>query len=333
MGYQRDMLFRTSLDDKGDQDGHGSYCSSPDMIAHSMVNNPRNEFGTAASYSKDLSQPLDRSNRTNTIYTRVKSMQKEAGAVTGYIRMYRANASLFMNTDLWKNNKLSTPKGKDYVKVDTKKNGDIVVGDDVFTVDGTKPNFCMVGIVNDSIEETLPNNFSTYNDFVVWVHSKRCVAVRNFSYLQSGTLNDYESLYSISNPEDESRLGALQLRAGGLPKGTVFGMSNEALQVNKSRIYDPNDPSTETVTDAFMMGANYSGYIKVYARLPAGIVWPPEAYLEISFLVSANVQEEMTQFAIPAQNILLETNVLNSFRKQSTTGTLVKVGECKTMFV
>lgn len=333
MGYQRNMLLRTSLSDVGDLKGHGSYYSSPDMIAHPLVNNPQDEFGSEASYKKDPSQSLDQSSRTNTIYTRVKSMQEAAGTVTGYIRMYRANASLFMNTDLWKDNKLFTPKGKDYVKVVTQNNGDIVVGDDVFTVDGTKPNFCMVGIVNDSTEEELPKNFSNISDFIVWVHSERCVAVRNFTYLSSGILNDYESLYSISNPENKSRLGALELKISGLPEGTIFGMSNEALQVNKSSTYDPDDSSTETITDAFMMEAGYEGYIEVYARLPKGTVWPPNASLITTFWVAALAQEEMIQFAVPAENILLETNVLNSFRQQSSTGVLVKAGECAVMFV
>ena len=331
MAYQTKMLLRTSLQDKGDMSEHGSYCSSPDMITHAMVENPQAAFG--ADYDEDPNESIDRSSMINPVYTRVKSMQETPGTVNGYIRMYRANASLFMNTDQWKNNKLRTPRGKDYVKVTTSKNGDISVGDDIFVVDGTKPNFCMVGIVSETSAETLPQNFNTYNDFVMWVHKNRCVAVRNFTIMKSGVSNDYDSLYYLSNPESKSRLGSVLVEAKNLPTGTIFGIQNKAIGIDKSVTFDPNDPTKAQVTDSAFISAGFSGYVEVYARLPKNTSWPAEASLQISFWISAESRESMLQFAHPAHKLFLEPDALGFFEQSNDPGKLVRVGFCETKFV
>lgn len=333
MAYQTQMLLRTSLSDVGDMSGHGSFCSSPDMIVHSLVNDPKAMFGSSDSYGKDPNEKIDLSSLTNSIYTRVKSMQSAAGPVTGYIRMYRANASLFMNTDQWRNNKLMMPDRREYVTVTTQSNGEIAVGDGVLLVDGTQPNFCMVGIVNDSPEETLPQNFRTYSDFIMWVHGQRCVAVRNFSLQNSGIKNDYESLYAISNPETKARLGAILVQAYGLPKGTVYGLSNPSLGMDKSAVFDPDDPATQQVTDSAYIDAGYSGYVKIYGRLPEGQVWPEGSHFTTTYLVSTDEGEEMVQFAIPANELFLNKNDLDIFTKNNAVGKLVRVGFCETKFV
>lgn len=332
MAYQDKLLLRTSLSDIGDKKVHGSYCSSPDMIAHALVDHPQEEFG--GNYDKDPNQKVDKFSRTNTIYIRVKSMQNADEPVEGYVRLYRANCSLFMNTDKWKNNKLFTPKGKSYVKVTTRKNGDISVGDDVLVVDGRQPNFCMVGIVNDSEDETLPDVFRSYSAFVSWVHSERCVAVRNFSLECSGTRNDYEILYNFSNPESKPRLGSILIEASKLPKGTIYGLVNDAMGMNKSAVYDPDDEITKQVTDSAYLRASFDGYVRIYARVPDGAVWPADAVLETSFWISAEDGEDMLQFAKPAENVLMNTASLMRCRESNRDpGRLVKVGACVTMYI
>lgn len=329
MGYQKNMLIRTSLSDVGDERVHGSYCASPDMIIHSPVNNPQEVFGS--NYGSDPNEKIDQSSKTNMIYTRVKSMN--AGALKGYIRLYRANASLFMNTDQWKNNKLKTPQNMEYTVVTTSKNGDIAVGNDIFVVDGTQPNFCMVGIVSSSKEETVPNKFNTYSDFTTWVHGNRCVAVRNFSLTSSGVKNDYESLYFFANPESKARLGSILVEASGLPKGTIFGLENTSLGMKKESTFDPDSLITKQVTDSAFIEAGFQGYVKIYARLPKGQVWPASASLTTSFFISADPQEEMIRFALPAKEVLLDISRLDTLGTNNAVGKLVKVGFCETKFV
>lgn len=331
MAYQREMLFRDSLDDIGDMSGHGSYCESPDMIVHSLVNNPKSAFGT--NYSVDPNESVNRSSRTNAIYTRVKSMQEATETITGYIRIYRANVSLFMNTDQWGRNGLRTPNGKEYVKVTAAKKGEIAVGDDILQVDGTKPNFCMVGIVNDSAQETLPGNFSSYSDFVSWVHKERCVAVRNFSLMISGETSAYESLYRIANPENRARLGCILVEASGLPKGTIVGLENKDLGINKSIVFDPDHVAGRQVTDSAFLEEGYNGYVKIYARLPKGQAWPADASIVTTFWVNAEEKEEMMQFASPAKRVLMDRSSLENKGVGIGGGRLVKVGYCKTLYI
>lgn len=331
MAYQTKMLFRDSLGDIGDKSGHGSYCASPDMIVHSLVKNPKPAFGT--NYSSDPNEQVDKSSRTNAIYTRVKSMQEADGITNGYIRIYRANSSLFMNTDQWKNNRLRTPDGKEYVTVTTTKNGEIAVGDDILVVDGTKPNFCMVGIVNDSAQETLPDKFSTYNDFVMWVHNERSVAVRNFSLYSSGQQYDSESLYAFSNPESKARLGSILVEASGLPKGTVFGLVNKDVCLDKSAVFDPDNPAKKQVTDSAFLEAGFSGYAKIYAKLPQGQVWPAGASIITTFWIGVDEREEMLQFAKPIHQVALDRNAFESLDRSNGNGKLVKVGFCETMYI
>lgn len=331
MAYQNKMLFRDSLHDIGDMSGHGSYCASPDMIVHSLVSDPRTAFGM--NYSRDPNECVDTSSRANAIYTRVKSMQGSAGTITGYIRLYRAGMSLFMNTDQWKHNKLRTPNGKEYVTVTTAADGEIAVGDDILAVDGTKPYFCMIGIVNDSATETLPDTFSSYNDFVMWVHNERCVAVRNFSLQNSGQKYDYESLYHFTNPENMPRLGSILVEASGLPKGTVFGMVNTDVGMDKSTVFDPDNPAKRQVTDSAFLEGGFDGYVKIYARLPQGQVWPASASLITTFWISAEEKEEMLQFARPVHQVFLDRSSLEGLNADNRCGRLVKVGFCETLYI
>lgn len=330
MAYQRKMLFRDSLDDIGDMRGHGTYCASPDMIVHSLVKNPNSAFGT--NYSIDPNESVNEYSRTNAIYTRVKSMQESAETTTGYIRIYRANASLFMNTDQWKNNGLRTPHGKEYVMVTVAKKGEIAVGDDILVVDGTKPNFCMVGIVNDSDKETLPGKFSSYSDFVMWVHKERCVAVRNFSLVASGEKSEYESLYYITNPENRERLGCILVEASGLPKGTIIGLENKDMGINKSIVFDPDYAVRRQVTDSAFLEEGFKGYVKIYARLPKGQKWPADASIVTTFWVSAEEKEEMLQFACPVNQVLMDRSSLDNMGIGAY-GRLAKVGYCKTLYI
>ncbi len=236
-----------------------------------------------------------------------------------------------MNVGQWKQNKLLTPQGKEYVQVSTSANGEINVAKDVFVVDGTQPNFCMVSIVNDSTTETVPTaNFSTYNDFVNWVHRERCVAVRNFSLQFSGTRNDYEILYHIENPETSGRLGSVLVMASNLPAGTVFGLVDDSVGINKIQTFDPNDPSKHQVTDSGYLISKYDGYVKVFARLPVGGTWPVNAKLETSFWIIAEEHESMLRFALPVPKVMLDTR---AFSRMNASGRLVRVGSCTTMYL
>jgi len=256
-------------------------------------------------------------------------MQSVQGKVNGYIRLYRANVSLFLNTNQWSKNPLRTPKGSTHVTVSTGKKDEISVGNDIFTLDGTKPNYCLIGIVNDSTVETLPDNFKTHNDFVMWIHKNPAVSARNFSLMKSGNRNDFEGMYVITNPESISRLGAVNVHAENLPDGTLFGLENKDLMLNKSTKFFAKDDRTHKVSDASDWPANYDGYIRVFAKLPTGAVWPSKARFTVTYYTNAILSEEMHIFGHMPEDIICNPAVLSTFQAP---GKLVLIGECSTLF-
>jgi hypothetical protein len=236
-----------------------------------------------------------------------------------------------MNADQWRNNRLITPQGGQYVTVSATQKGDISVGNDIFQIDGTQPNFCLVAIVNDSTSETIPANFTTYNDFVLWVHRNTAVTVRNFSVLNSGTRNDYEILYLIENPESDIRIGAIEVKARNLPNGTTFGIKCQILRMDKSSVYNSSDPTSAQIAEAGNIPPNFSNYVQIYGRLPSGGTWPENAELETSFYINSvgNKNELMYEFGVEPDTVLKDVNSLNSI---GAPGRLVRVGNCSTIF-
>ncbi len=68
---------------------------------------------------------------------------------------------------------MKTPAGDPFVKVSATSKGDVTVGVTPFVLDATASNrFCLVGIANTDRTETVPEDFRTYDEFVVWVRQK-----------------------------------------------------------------------------------------------------------------------------------------------------------------
>lgn len=58
MGYQNNLLIRTSLSDEGVIGKRKFSYQSPDMIVHTQVQNPDEYF--KENYDKDVTMPLDK---------------------------------------------------------------------------------------------------------------------------------------------------------------------------------------------------------------------------------------------------------------------------------
>jgi hypothetical protein len=321
MAYQNGFLLRTSMNDVGSVPGHGSYYSSPDIICHEMVSNPQEYFKN--NYSKDPNQPAKTSSLTNTLYTRAKNLQN--GSRTGYLRLYRARSSLFMNTDQWSSNKLFAPKGSGYVTLIASDKNEISVADDLFSMNGSMSDFCLVGIINTDKSETLPQNFNSYNDFIMWVHSNTGVSVRNLAVDASGTRNDKEYLYNIYNPESVVRSGLVVVKANKLPNGTVYGIKNESLGINVFKTYDNNNPISKEVSTSVTLPDNYQGYVKTYAKVSLGQTWPQDGEVNTEFYIVSYASEEMEKFGQVVNEIILSKEERTLF---ANSGRLVRIGSC-----
>jgi hypothetical protein len=327
MAYQNNFLLRESLSDNGNPINHGSYCSSPDIISHEFVNDPQKEF--AANYKSDPNQPINQKSKTNPVYTRAMSKQTASGMTKGYIRLYRADVSLFLNSDQWRKNPLYTQKGDSYVTISSQKAGDIAIGNDIFVLDGTQKNYCIVGIVNDSTVETVPDNFKTIEDFILWVHTNPAVAARNFSLVKSGDKNDLEQIYNIDNTLTSATLCTVSVDAENVPDGTVFGLENTALKLDKSETFYAADELSHQVSDSSTWPANYKGYIRVYARLKNGETWPPDAKLIMNYYVAVKIDEKIAAYGHDPETLIRDRKTLATI---SAPGKLVRVGECTLKF-
>jgi hypothetical protein len=327
MAYHNKLLLRENLADNGSLVSHGSHYTSPDIISHSLVNDPKAFF--RGNYGVDPNERIDQSSRTNPVYARVKNMQ--GGASTGYLRLYRANISLFLKPSQWRDNPLKTPKGASYVKVMAGASGEIAIGDDVFFLDGTQGNYCIVGIVNDSAAETLPSDFKSLSEFILWVHENPAVAARNFSLMASGNRNDYESLFVICNIRPSATLYTVSVQASKLPDGTIFGLENTALHIHKTGIFHANDEMTHIIADSSPWPAYYDGYVRVFAKLPTGAAWPKEAEFEVSYYYAAALSDSISKFGREPVEAIGRRAVADGLHGGAQR--LVLLGRCTAKFV
>ena len=77
MGYQNNILIRTSLGDEGVIGKRKFSYQSPDMIAHTQVENPDEYF--KENYDKDVNMALDKNSGTNFVYVRGKKSSRWCG--------------------------------------------------------------------------------------------------------------------------------------------------------------------------------------------------------------------------------------------------------------
>ena len=90
----------------------------------------------------------------------------------------------------------------------------------------------------------MPEDFRTYDEFVVWIHQNPGVCVRNLNVIGT-TKTNYEQLDGLKNPEDKPRHAAFYLTATNVPVGTTIGMQCEPAKLEASVV-----TSSET-RDAF----------------------------------------------------------------------------------
>ena len=323
MAYQNKLLFRTYLYDTG-KEHRNATCSSPDIISHGQVPDPSRFFSD--NYSSDPNQPANRQLKTNLIYTRVNNYQNLNEPVVGYIRLYKSWSSLYLNPETWLKNRLLTPQGKSYARVETEPGKNIAVAEDLFVIDGTSsPSFCLLGVVNTDTIETIPE-ISGYSDYLEWIHSNPAVCARNLSVISAGTREDLGELYYYCNPEDHDIPVTFVFNVFNLPNKTLIGLTCESLKLSKEKQVDASECSIELKVN---VPAGFKGYIKAYASLPAGTVWPADARTNIESHLDAKPSDRIFRFGVSPSLVLKNTNLLSSYHSENR---LVLLGQCGVVF-
>lgn len=323
MAYQNKLLFRDDTDDDGSTPSHGSAYHSPDIISHEQLADPQTEL--TASYARDVNQGVPIGSKTNFVYTRTRSL--DSAPQEGYLRLYRADVNLFMTPSVWRSNGMKTPAGDPFVKVSAPRKDDIAVGVTPFLLDATASDrFCLVGIANTDRAETVPEDFQTYNDFLVWVHQNPGVCVRNLNVISS-TRTSFEQLDGLKNPEGTPRHAAFYLTATNVPIGTTIGMQCAPAKLDASMVTASDPEILSAAVPA--VPAYFDGYVRVWAALPSSVhAWPDDARLDLDYGVEMAPTMESHQWGVHPRDVLCASDA-NTF---DSAFRLVMVGTCGTIF-
>lgn len=323
MAYQNKLLFRAHLNDTG-KEHRNAICSSPDIISHEQVLDPSRFF--SENYHSDPNQPANEQLKTNLIYTRVNNYQSLNEPIVGYIRLYKSWTSLYLDPENWVKNRLLTPQGKSCVRVETVPGKNIAVAEDLFVIDGTSaPSFCLLGVVNTDTVETIPQ-IRGYADYVEWIHSNLAVCARNLAVIAAGTREDLGELYYYCNPEDHDILVTFVFNVFNLPNKTLIGITCESLNLFNEKQVEASECNIELQVN---VPTGFKGYIKVYASLPPGAVWPADARTNIESHLNAKPSDRIFRFGVSPSLVLKNRNLLSSYSSENR---LVLLGQCGVVF-
>ncbi|GAD59285.1 hypothetical protein IWC96_00995 [Brevundimonas sp. BAL450] len=320
------LLMRDSLQDTGVIPSPGYPYYSPDLICHEQVADPQSFF--TGNYDTDPNQPVQLGSQTNFFYVRTKNLSD--GPVSGwYIHCYRSSASLFMTPSIWKNNPLYTRSGNPFVQTGSIASGAVGVGQDNFLLDAiSSPLFCMIGVASPSSTPSIPDGFTSYGDYVLWVRQNQNVCGRNLTYLQSFPDRQFSRLDALSNPSNEAVPVLAKVEARGpLPAGTTFGVQCAPAGLNASG----DTSNTTLITGSGMTPAQFDGTVTTWGSLPAGVnTWPPGATLTTTLYYGQDIGHAAHQYGEPWERFSVRPGEIEGMPRD---GVLVRLGDTGTVFL
>jgi hypothetical protein len=326
MPYYDGLLFRDSTSDTGVVPSPGYPYYSPDIICHDQVADPQSYF--TANYSSDPNQPVQLGSNTNFVYVRTKNLSTAAQS-NWYVFVYRASSSLFLNTNIWKNNGLNTLGGQPYIQLATVQPNAVAVGGDVFVLGALSSNlFCLIGVASPTSTPNIPNPFTSYSDYITWVRQNQNVCGRNMTLAQNFPNRQYERVDSFSNPESTAVPVLFQVSATGpLPTGTTFGVVCSPLNINTSW----NVSQGPIQTTSAMCPAGFNGTVTTWGSLPSGVTqWPTGARIDNTIFVGRSASDPVARYATDFAALSVRREEVEGLEPE---GVLVRLGNCATQFV
>lgn len=328
MGYQNNILIRTSLSDEGIIGKRNFSYGSPDMISHTQVEDPKKFF--TDNYGRDVNMPLDKNSGTNFVYIRGKNKAATGTETKGYVWLYCCGSSLFMKPSLWSGKKVYTAKGESCASVSSGSQNEIVVTSDPFLLNALAVQyFCMVSIITNEKKEYLPQDFVSYDQFNYWVRTNIGVGVRNFNVLIGSIVYDFQRLDLLSNPEDKEKAAMFVVTWSGLPDGYTVGVKCDAIpDLAKSTVSSGN---THSLAAAAIIPAGFDGYVETYAyNGDKKIGFPEGAVIITKFYTTVTIKDLCYPFGETLQELGCQPA---EYLGLSETSKLVLTGECSTAFV
>ncbi|CTP88188.1 hypothetical protein XTALMG727_2281 [Xanthomonas translucens pv. arrhenatheri LMG 727] len=313
------FLVRDSLGDSGITPSKGYWSQSPDIISSPLIADPQ-QFATPFAWSQDMNVPAEAGSRINPVYVRAKNLTG-TDQQGWFISLYRSPASLFLNTPDWANNALRTDKGNTYSPLASTDANGIIAGADYFVLDGTttSQHMCYVAVASNTQIPTLPSTFSSFDDYVSWVHANQNVAMRNMDLVMDYPARTYEVPQTFQNPQSGQALVAFELRAKGFPIGTTFGITCAALKIDETWMFS-TDPQTQAASGICDPGAAL--VIVSWATLPSSAPkWPDRASLQTQAFFAPAADSPVAAFGRPWKDFALPDKL------RANDGLLVPVGD------
>jgi|CZKG01.1.fsa_nt_gi hypothetical protein len=323
MPFFNGMLMRDALNDDGTVPSPGYSYASPDIISHAEVAAPQAYF--SANYTSDPNEPLQKGSTTNYLYARARNLSTQTLSDWN-VFLYRASSSLFLNTNVWRQNIVPTLGGNNYAALPSTAPQGIAVASERFLLNAVSNSlFCLIGIAAQGTSPVIPPPFSAYADFITWIRSNQNVCGRNLTLAQNYSNRSYERIDTFSNPENEEEpvLFKVTLK-GALPPQTTFGIECAALGVNASWPVGP-----KPVTASGMAPANFNGAVRTWATLPTGSSWPSGTKLETTVYVGVQPSSPAAIYAARPEELGMEPEEI---AEVASGGVLVLLGNCATVF-
>lgn len=278
------ILVRDNMSDGGGKTPYMSY-SSPDIITHSQVGDPKSFF--TGNYASDPNEPLGTQN-DNYIYVRAKNIG-DAASEELYVNLYANQLSLYLDPQKWEKNRIPTIRGNQYSTIDALAKGEIGVTKDYFLFKREKyGNSCFVTAIGSDKNPDF-TWIRSWNDYVEWVTANSNVAARNMATYKEKEKRQYENHLNLSNPYETAATFMISVEANDkVPDSTKFGIESKTFQIQ----HEETCSSTKkkfSVTTTLQPGQD--DYITFYGALgSAAGNWPTGASLIVRAVL---VQFEM----------------------------------------
>lgn len=278
------ILLRDNFNDTGKQVTNMSY-SSPDIITHSQVANPKQFF--TGNYTSDPNEKLGTKN-DNFIYVRVKNVGNEQSKQI-YVNLYANQLSLYLNPQNWEKNRVPTIRKNQYSTIAPLAANEIGVTDDYFLFH--RPDYgnsCFVAVAGSeqNPDFTWINSWAKYTD---WVTQNPNVAARNMVTYTEKQVKQYDNYLNLSNPYSTPALFLIIVEANPqVPDGTKYGIKSDAFGINhEEECSSANRKFSVTAT----LQPGQDDYIEFYGSLSnATSTWPIGASLIVrAILVQFNL--------------------------------------------
>ena len=209
MATYDDLYLRNTTQDQGTIPRQGALCSSPDIIPWGLdlQKDPKyfiDHFG------EDVGKPLI-ANGGNYLYVRSKNLGTAAS--TGRVYLYWAQSSLLLYPSQWKNQKMLTSSGQDYVELKDVGAGQIGVTADAFrwtpAMPGGNFHYCLIGRVSTAKHDNPIDQTEIIQNFAGWVAKNGGIGWRNISVVNAGS----PTLTIESNYDQGSEPGLISFTA------------------------------------------------------------------------------------------------------------------------